>query len=400
MPKSFEQILSEASIFKDRNILSPHYIPETLPHREKEIDAIMHALAPALRGEKPKNLFVYGKTGTGKTSCAKWVMEKFNAMGKNALMWYLNCRVYNTRYRVLHRLAGDFIGECGKTGYGISFIYEKVLDWVEGDGKQVVLVLDEVDMVKDLDDLVYTLTRSNDDLKKGGVSMLGISNRLSFKERLGPRSRSALYESELVFSPYNTSQLASILRQRAERGICEGCVEDGAINLAASLAARENGDARYALKLLLRAGEVAMERGERLIRDEHVEAARKSVEEDVATDAIATLPEHQALLLYGIARLTMQGGRYAKLGDGAENVLSSGEVYEGYVGACRAFGKEARSARWFKEYLSDLEMLGLVLVRESGKGVRGRTRLITLAYPAGKVRAVLEKMLGGDADGG
>ncbi|MEM3031273.1 MAG: cell division control protein Cdc6, partial [Candidatus Micrarchaeia archaeon] len=97
MAKSFEQILSEESIFKDRNLLSPHYVPETLPHREKEIDFIMRAIAPALKGEKPKNLFIYGKTGTGKTSCARWVMEKFNAMGKNALMWYTNCRVYNTR---------------------------------------------------------------------------------------------------------------------------------------------------------------------------------------------------------------------------------------------------------------------------------------------------------------
>ncbi|MEM4390015.1 MAG: AAA family ATPase [Candidatus Micrarchaeia archaeon] len=394
MAKNFEQILSEESIFKNRNLLSPHYIPETLPHREKEIDFIMRATAPALRGEKPKNLFIYGKTGTGKTSCARWVMEKFNAMGKNALMWYANCRVYNTRYRVLHRLTGDFMQECAKTGYGISFIYEKLLDWVEGAGRQLVVVLDEIDMVKDLDDLVYTLTRSNDDLKQGGVSMIGISNRLSFKERLDPRSRSALYESELVFSPYNATQLASILRQRAEMGIREGCVSEGAINLAASLAARENGDARYALKLLLRAGEVAMERGEKVIRDEHVEAARESVEEDVAVDAIATLPEHQALLLHGIAELTLRGGRYARLGDGAEGVLSSGEAYEGYVGACRQFGREPRSARWFKEYLADLEMLGLVLVKESGKGMRGRTRLISLAYPAHKVKEVVEGILG------
>ena len=64
---TFSEILNKPSVFLDRNVLSPHYIPETLPFREKEIERIMNGLSPALRNERPRNMFIYGKTGTGKT---------------------------------------------------------------------------------------------------------------------------------------------------------------------------------------------------------------------------------------------------------------------------------------------------------------------------------------------
>ncbi len=396
MSSSFHDILSRATLFKNRDVLSPHYIPDTLPHRDKEIDSIMKVLSPALKGGKPRNLFVYGKTGTGKTSCVKYVMEKFQEMKSPSRISYTNCRVYNSRYRIFFKAVKDFIPESAASGYGVSYLYEKLLDWVESDGKSLILVLDEIDMIKDLDDLVYTLTRSNDDLKTGSVSMLGISNKISFKDKLDPRSRSALYETELVFSPYNSRQLQAILAQRVELGFKPGVVERSAVNLSAAIAAQETGDARYALKLLLRAGELADESGEPKITDKHVEGARRSVEEDISVDAISTLPEHQQLVLCAIATLSLEGGKYSKLGDTSENFLISGEVYEEYARVSRKFKKEARSARWFREYLNELEMLGLITMIESGKGQRGHTRLIRIAYSPEKVRKLIEDCLNGD----
>ena len=67
MAPSFSEILSKPTVFADRNVLSPHYVPETLPFREKEIQKIMEGVSPALKGERPRNMFLYGKTGTGKT---------------------------------------------------------------------------------------------------------------------------------------------------------------------------------------------------------------------------------------------------------------------------------------------------------------------------------------------
>ena len=400
MPDSFKEILSRESVFVKRDVLSPHYIPGKLPHREKEIERVMRSVSPALEGGKPRNLFIYGKTGTGKTSTVKYVLNKLQEepIGKSTPISFINCRLYGSRYKVMQRIVQDHIPDFAKPGYGISFFYERLLDWIETDGKQLIIVLDEVDMVKDLDDLLYTLTRSNDDLKKGGVSLLGISNRLNFKERLDPRSMSSLLETEIVFSPYNSRELASILDARSKTGFAKGAVEESAINLASAIAAQETGDARYALKLLLRGGEIADERGERPVTDKHVEEARKSVDEGVATDAISTLPDHQQIVLYAISKLTLRGSRYSRLGNGdsdGENYLLSGEVYEDYVDSSKKFHKMPSSARWFRQYLNDLEMLGLITMVDSGKGQRGHTRFIKIAYSAEKVRDIVEKQLMG-----
>ena len=63
--KIFDTIDKNA-IFKDKSILQANYSPHEIPHREDQIKQIALILAPVLRGEKTSNLFLYGKTGTGK----------------------------------------------------------------------------------------------------------------------------------------------------------------------------------------------------------------------------------------------------------------------------------------------------------------------------------------------
>ncbi len=401
---SFNDILAAPTIFRDRNVLSPHYLPETLPHREKEIERIMKAVSPALKGEKTRNLLIYGKTGTGKTCSVKYVMERLAEAGSEAKVKiaFINCRIYNSRYRILQKVVQDFLPQHDKAGCGLAFLYERILDWIEEDGKCFLFVLDEMDMVKDLDDLTYTLTRSNDEIKKGGVGLVGISNKLSFKDRLDPRTRSSLFETEMVFSPYTSYQLKEILKHRVSKGFAEGSVDEAAINLAAAIAAQDNGDARYALKLLQKAGELADEQKAKVLLDTHVEDARKNVDEDVSYEAISTLPRHQQIVLCAIASLQLEGSRYSRLGDNGDsgdNGLLSGEVYDKYLQAARRFRTEGRSARWYREYLQDLEMLGLITMVESGRGQRGHTRFIKLAYSPQKIMKLIETNILGEGTG-
>jgi cell division control protein 6 len=250
-------------------------------------------------------------------------------------------------------------------------------------------------MVKDLDELVYTLTRSNDEIKKGGVSIVGISNKLSFKDSLDARSRSSLYETEMIFQPYTAEQLQRILEQRAKDGFVEGAVEPSAINLAAAITSQENGDARYALKLLNKAGELVQQAGRQKVSDGDVEAARKRVELDLTLETINTLPEMHQLVLYAIASLSAEGSRYSRLEGVDSGFLFSGEVYEEYERTCRTAKKRPRSSRWYKEYLNDLETLGLIVTTPSGKGIRGQTTLIKMGPNPESVMGILKKNLFG-----
>ncbi|MFA5381652.1 MAG: AAA family ATPase [Candidatus Micrarchaeia archaeon] len=391
---SFSDILQKDSIFIDRNVLSPHYIPDILPFREKQIEKIMTVLSPALKNERPHNLFVYGKTGTGKTACIKNIMKKFKEMEKHdAIMTYVNCKVYNTRYRIIQKVAKTFISELDKSGFGLTHIYEKLASWIKENNIKLIIVLDEVDMTKDLDDLIYTLTRVNDELEKGCISLLGISNKFSFKDELDPRSKSSLYETELVFASYTTIQLQEILKQRANLGFKKDTVEESAINLTAAITATETGDARYALRLLLKAGEIAEETNKKKITDFEVEEARRSVDEDMAAETIITLPEHQQLVLLSTAELDLRGSNYEKLNEDESGFLLSGEIYEEYRRNCKKYKQKPRTARWFQEYLNDLEMLGLITMIESGKGIRGHTRLIRIGYSSDSIKNIIDRNL-------
>lgn len=391
---SFDNILSQKSIFKNLSVLSPHYVPDELPFRKEHLEEIMAVVSPALKGQKPRNLFIYGKTGTGKTCCMKRVMEDFQKIGKEkgASMHYVNCRIYNSRYRIMQKIMKNYVPELEKSGFGLPFLYEKLIE-VCSKGEQMIVILDEIDMTKDLDELVYTLTRSNDEIAGGGMSIAGISNKLSFKDSLDPRSKSSLYETEMIFQPYSAEQLQRILEQRVREGFEKDVVTSSAINLAAAITSQESGDARYALKLLNKAGEIAEQSSKKKVTDEDVEAARRKVEIDLTVETINTLPEMHQIVLYTICDLSVSGSRYARL-EGMENsMLFSGEVYEEYERICKRLRKRPRSSRWYKEYLSDLEVLGLITTTPSGKGVRGQTTLIRMGHEPKNVLQMLKKNL-------
>lgn len=398
MSNLFEKRFAESKIFLDRNVITPHYLPEKILFRKEQIEEIVNLLSVTLNNQKAGNLFVYGKTGCGKTSTIKYVLKQLQEFVEqrkaNVLSFYLNCRNYNGKYKVISKIVKDFYPEKDFIGYSTSFVYEKMLEFVQEKGVQIIIVLDEIDKVKDLDELIYSLTRANDELAGGGINLIGISNRLTFKERLDPRTKSSLCEKEILFPAYNAKELKAIIEQRVKYAFQKNVVDDSAINLAAAFAAQESGDARTAVMLMLRAGEIAEKEGTGKVTDKEVKKARLRVEEEIIYDLISTLPEQQQLVLYSIASLTLEKKGTPKItGEKEENVLLSGEIYDEYSKTAKQLQKQAVSSRWYREYLNELEMYGLITSTASGKGFRGQTQLIKLGFDAKKIKKIIEKVL-------
>lgn len=389
-------LLDESKIFKNREVLSPHYIPKKLIFREKEINDIEKAIVPSLKGEKGRNLFIYGKTGTGKTTCTKYVINEINQIPNiKTKTSYINCRLYDSKYRVLNRIISDHIPNYAKRGFGAADLYEKLVNWIEEDSKILIITLDEIDMVKDLDDLIYTLTRINSDIRSGGLSLIGISNNVSFKENLDPRSLSALYESELVFSPYRANELYAIIKDRVREGFQEEVISDEILHYIAAAAAKEGGDARFSLNVISNVGEFAEDNKETSVSMADAEKAIHKAGEDVVYDLISTLPEDQKLVLYSIILIAESGGSYKKLSDGVDTYIFSGEIYQRYKSLAEGLHKSFKSERWYRNYMLELENYGLISSFESGKGIRGHTKLVKLLYPPNKIKNVLESDLFG-----
>ncbi len=381
----FYEIINQDSVFIDKNKISPHYAPEKLLFRDSEIKNLSLWLAPALKNAKPHNVFIYGKVGTGKTTVVRHVVSQLEDFAKQKSLplstVYLNCRNYQTKYAILIYCVQLFYPNQNFFGYSKSFVYDKFLKYIQEKQLNFVITLDEIDKIKEkeVDDLIYSLSRSNDEIGIGSVSIIGISNNLFFKTKLDPRTKSSLCEQEAVYAPYNAEQLKEILKQRVELAFKSNVVEESAINVAAALAAKESGDARTAVMLLLRAGELADINKASKVYDSDVVKAKEKVEVEVMKSMLLTLPIQLQLVLLAIAKQSLKPRGILKItGQLDSNVLYSGEVYEKYEDQCKIYSEKCVSIRWFREYINELEIYGFITTTLSGKGIKGNTTLIKL----------------------
>ncbi len=385
----FYELISQDSVFIDKSKISPHYAPEKLPFRDKEIKILSVWLSPVLKKTKPHNIFIYGKVGTGKTTVVKHVISNLLSCAKEHSLplytVYINCRNFQTKNSVLFYCVQQFYPDKNFVGYSKSFIYDKFITYIKEKELNIIVVLDEVDKIKEreIDDLIYSLSRSNDELVFGSVSVIGISNNLFFKSKLDLRTKSSLCEQEIVFPPYNAEQLKEILKQRVPLAFKSDVVEDSAINAAAALSAKESGDARTAVMLLLRAGELCDSKKQIKVTDKEVLKAKDKVEAEVIKSMVLTLPVQLQLVLLAISEKSLSPKAILKItGQLDSNVLYSGEIYEKYEELCKKYSEKIVSTRWFREYITELETYGFITTTMSGKGFKGNTTLVKLGFDA------------------
>jgi len=383
-------------IFKDKFLLQNTYSPENIPHRSSEIKQIASILAPSLRGERTSNLFLYGKTGTGKTLSMNYVKEELLKRLKkttdfNLKIEYLNCKlkkVADTEYRILAELIRKLGGEVPATGLPTQAIYNRFIDLVDSDKQLIILILDEIDQTveKISNDFLYNLTRLNAELSRAQISIVGISNNLTFLDELDPRVRSSLSEEEIVFPPYNALQLQDILSRRAKDAFREGVVEEGVVAKCAAYAAREHGDARRALDLLRIAGELAERDNSKKIRLRHIDGANDKIEKDKILDVIRSEPKQFQVVLKSIIALSEKNN----------TPFFTGDVYNLYHDLCLKNKLETLTQRRVSDIIQEFDMLGIINVRIISKGRGGRMREIRLAISneiVKKAKEIIESSL-------
>lgn len=400
---------AKASLFKDKFVLQANYTPETIPHRDEQIEQIARVLAPALKGERISNLFCYGKTGTGKTLSVRYVqnemLKRKNQLTKDNLnkesnilrIEYINCKlkkVADTEYRILAELIRKLGSEVPVTGLPTDYVYSKFIDIIDEKKQFLILIFDEIDQTvkKMSDNLLYNLTRLNSELSNSQLFIVGISNDLTFLDNVDPRVRSSLGEEEIVFPPYNALQLQNILKKRAAKAFNKGVIDDGVISKCAAFAAREHGDARRALDLLRVSGELAEREQSKTIQLRHIDLANEKIEKDKILDIIQTEPKQFQLVLLTVIKLD---GLKKKTGEKEE--IFTGEIYNIYQTLCQTTRTEVLTQRRVSDILAEFDMLGLINARVISKGRQGRTRAIRLAIPPqllDKSKKILYESLG------
>jgi len=347
-------------------------------------------LAPVLRGEKPSNLFLYGKTGTGKTLSIQYIQKNLINRVKEGSDFklrieYVNCKlkkVSDTEYRILAELIKKLGGNIPATGLPTESVYNKFIELIDSEKQLVVLILDEIDQTvkKISDNFLYNLTRLNSELSKTRLSVVGISNDLTFLDNIDPRVKSSLSEEEIVFPPYNAVQLREILKMRSKEVFKQGVMQEGVIEKCAGFAAREHGDARRALDLLRIAGELSERDGSKKITIKHIDEANSKIERDKILETISTSPKQFQIVLYSIINLAERKNKPQKslLNNNREGTVFTGEVYGHYQKLCSQNNFEVLTSRRVNDIIHEFMMLGIIDVKIISKGRGGRMSEIKL----------------------
>lgn len=360
---------STVEIFADESVLKEDWQPEKLPEREDELEEIRNALAPATRGVNAHNLFLYGKTGQGKTVAIDHelaLLQEYATTQDDLELSVIKTSANNqsTSYQLAAHIIKEIRGRAKKpSGIDQQSMFDLLYDELRELNETIIIVIDEIDSIGSNDDLLYELPRArkNGYLESQWISVIGISNDLEFRDNLSPKVKDSLYDSEIEFAPYNANQLTSILVRRAERAFIDDILDGDVIPLCSAFAAQDEGSARQAIRLLYKAGELALNNNDEEVGEPHVREARDILERKRIEEGMRTLTTQDQLALLSVVAL--------EIGD--ETPARTREVYQKYKSIADRLTSNQLVERRVRDHLQSLGMQGFLIAETRNKGIQG-----------------------------
>jgi cell division control protein 6 len=386
------------SVFKDEAKLDINYIPNCLPHREKEHRLLMEFFSFLTRFPErmAQRVIITGDVGTGKTALCKRfgadITTETNKRGVKLRYIHVNCREYRGKVSLIIQHAVNVLHpNFPKRGFSSEEILRTLLQNLDEENSFMILALDEFDSIIETEgsDAVYSLTRLQEMRSNlpQRVSLVCIMRDLKSTERLDASARSTLQRSVIHLEKYSKEQLADILNDRVSMSFEPLTVSEDTISLTSDLACSENGHARFGIELLWRAGKYADAEDSDQVTPECVRKAISSIIPTVQKSELTGLGRHEQLFLLAAAEVFQESTKaYATLT----------EIEQAYAVTCEEFTAEPVSHTQLWKYVQYLEALGILKTEVSSTGQRGRSTLIYLPSVSAseltkELRAILEK---------
>jgi cell division control protein 6 len=398
MSESDDLFIREDPIFVNKELLEISHLPEEdrIVGRDEEISQLANAVNPAIFGQSPSNVLLYGKTGTGKSLCAKYVSRQLvdtaAEEGVNAAYVYVDCAQDSTETQSVQTIADSVNTDdddiyIPDKGISTATYYKRLWQILDSHYDVVLIILDEIDKLED-DDILMQLSRAGEAGKIDAckIGVIGISNKIKYKDRMDERVKSSLCEREFVFPPYDANQLNEIMSARSD-AFREGVLEDGVIPRAAALAAREHGDARKAIDILRYAGEIAQSSDTGTVPENFVIQARERAETDRFRELISGSTPHSRYVLQALTILSVDEG-----GNDTEDIgFRTTRIYDVYEEICRQEGSDSLSLRRVRDLLKEHAFLDIIeQTRHSGGSAEGSYTEHQLLEDPDVVQQVLE----------
>lgn len=310
--------MSEGGIFKNKSKLSPRYLPDELPHREGEIQQIVRVFSEAPKDPEmfPLTILqVIGAAGIGKTSTvlrsSKLLEELFAKNRMKLKNVYINMKLQGGNKFAIYRFLLERIApELPAQGLSAEEMLRYLLQYLRENNQYALIVIDEIDyLVKSSKDIgiIYDLTRLNEyemDKPCNVKGVVFIARSMEFYAKLDAAELSTLGRVPMEFHPYTMHQVSDILESRVAEAFNPKALGSDVIDKVASIttSAEVNGDVRYALDLLLYAGNLAESSGSGRVTLEHLRKVHGQIHPSITTEEIDQLSKNHVLSLMALVR--------------------------------------------------------------------------------------------------
>jgi len=368
------------SVFMDETKLDINYVPPKLPHRDGELRLLMEFFSFMLQfpEKMAQRVIITGDVGTGKTVLSQrfgtGIIREAVRRGINLRYVHVNCREYRgSLFLILYHTVSLFHPNFPRRGYSAEELLRILLQILDEENTYVILALDEFESLVEREgsESVYKLTRLQEvrQNKPQRLSIVCILRDLKVIERLDASTRSTLQSNIIRLEKYSRQQLIDILNDRVSIAFKPLTVPEDTISLIAELAFSEDGNARFAIELLWRAGKYADAEELDSVAPECVRRAVSSIIPAMRKSELDFLSLHEKLLLLGIARLFRESKRA---------YISLAEAEQAYAVVCEELDEQRHSHTQLWKYLQALSSLGIVKTEVSAIGSRGRSTLVCL----------------------
>ena len=367
-----------SSIFVDRSKLSPNYVPEILPHRDRQLKMLFSLYEDSLKHRdevylRPTQLI--GGVGSGKTCTAIRFGEELELKaaeeGIDLEHVYINCKLEGSKKILLYRnLLGKVSREIPTRSLSTSEMLHELMRYLIDNDKFLLITLDEIGyLLKKTDEpIIYDFTRLNEIFPSEPCRVIGtifISRDLSFHQYLDASELSSLGRGYIEFERYNSEQIRDILVLRVDEAFRRGAVDEEIIEFISDVVSKPpiNGDVRVALDILLYSGLYAEREGYSSIRPEHVRMVLGETHPFITSEDILGISENGKLILLALTR-ALEANRTA--------YVSLREIREFYHLVCEE--ENVHPVEEVEEEIQDLIDRGIVVMKSLTQfGITGVT---------------------------
>ncbi|MFA5364149.1 MAG: AAA family ATPase [Candidatus Bathyarchaeia archaeon] len=371
------------TVFKDKSVLSPSYVPTRLVCREEEEFKLSNILFLGVKdGFLPPMVRVFGKPGSGKTVVVKRVLEEFSAYTGNVFRYfYVNLKNCRTVFSAGNALLSAVCGQKVPVNLGLDRVFLELWTAVEkmkNDGVLFfVFVLDEADSIFldihfDASDFFYRIIRASTtipELNEAKICVITITNNLTgLEENLDARVKSSMGSEFIFFSGYTKETLEEILRSRIDDAFEPNQVTDEVLSYCAELAAESGGDARKAIELLKIGGENTVAKYGK-VKKETIRNANKEVENGAIIEVLRSFPMEAEAVTFLLAVYALN----------TEKTVTTMMFYSYYSRMSFGEGVKKLGQRRVLDIINDLEKYGILNTCNVSKGRGGYRKEINLA---------------------